>query len=429
MNFRRIAAALPLLICVLVTGLALWHASVLLERPAFPFDDAYISFRYADNFVRGRGLVYNPGEPVEGYTNFLWVLLIAAGIRLGFDPLDTAQVLGGASLLICLVLLARLVWVAQRGVKSLAGKCFGVWAATASLFWLLHTDGFVSFATCGLETLLAATLALAVGLVSHLEVDRWKGWKLGWVHSLAPAALILTRMDGAVFVAVSGLIFLWRSAREKRASRCSAIHLAVLREGVQRYALLAVIVGSWLAWKYSYYGHILPNTYYAKGADEPMWNMGAAYLWKFVESYPATRWLAVLAVVGIVLEVRERSHDFVLWGSTSLALFSCYIVRVGGDFMHYRFAFEAYAVLLGCAAVALVLLARYHWLPPVVLALVLGPNSPGKAKMETKYAMQDLPEMKKFVYDGTRSGPRLKNVLPPDTSAQAWLERSPTFRT
>ena len=37
-------------------------------------EDAYISFHYAQNWVAGAGLVWNPGEaPVEGYTNFLWV--------------------------------------------------------------------------------------------------------------------------------------------------------------------------------------------------------------------------------------------------------------------------------------------------------------------------------------------------------------------
>jgi len=44
-------------------------------RPRAPYwlcDDAYISFRYVRNFVEGRGLVFNPGERVEGYTNFLW---------------------------------------------------------------------------------------------------------------------------------------------------------------------------------------------------------------------------------------------------------------------------------------------------------------------------------------------------------------------
>ena len=41
-------------------------------------DDAFISFRYARNLLEGHGLVFNPGERVEGYTNFLWVLELAA---------------------------------------------------------------------------------------------------------------------------------------------------------------------------------------------------------------------------------------------------------------------------------------------------------------------------------------------------------------
>ena len=39
-------------------------------------DDAFISFRYAENFAQGKGLVFNSGERVEGYSNFLWVILL-----------------------------------------------------------------------------------------------------------------------------------------------------------------------------------------------------------------------------------------------------------------------------------------------------------------------------------------------------------------
>ena len=43
----------------------------------FTQDDAYISYRYAENFIQGNGLVFNPGERVEGYTNFLWIILLS----------------------------------------------------------------------------------------------------------------------------------------------------------------------------------------------------------------------------------------------------------------------------------------------------------------------------------------------------------------
>src|SRR3990172_13263565 len=43
-------------------------------------DDAYITFRYSKNLASGNGPVYNVGEKVEGYTNFLWMLILALGL-------------------------------------------------------------------------------------------------------------------------------------------------------------------------------------------------------------------------------------------------------------------------------------------------------------------------------------------------------------
>src|SRR5262245_65582120 len=60
-------------------------------------DDAYISFRYGDNLVHGHGLVFNPGERVEGYSNFLWVMAMAPAIAGTGDPTLFAQVLGLAA--------------------------------------------------------------------------------------------------------------------------------------------------------------------------------------------------------------------------------------------------------------------------------------------------------------------------------------------
>src|SRR5438045_1442706 len=59
----------------------------------FVIDDAFISFRYAENLARGHGLVYNPGDYVEGYTNFLWVVIIAAVNALGGDSLLWSKLL------------------------------------------------------------------------------------------------------------------------------------------------------------------------------------------------------------------------------------------------------------------------------------------------------------------------------------------------
>jgi hypothetical protein len=52
-------------------------------------DDAYITFRYAHNLAEGRGLVFNEGEYVEGYTNFLWTVLMALAELFGIRSISS----------------------------------------------------------------------------------------------------------------------------------------------------------------------------------------------------------------------------------------------------------------------------------------------------------------------------------------------------
>src|SRR5204863_68876 len=73
-------------------------AAVLLVPHALLFDfvndDAYISFRYARNLAEHGQLVFNVGERVEGFTNFLWTVLLAGGIKLGLSPVLTSRFFG-----------------------------------------------------------------------------------------------------------------------------------------------------------------------------------------------------------------------------------------------------------------------------------------------------------------------------------------------
>jgi arabinofuranosyltransferase len=78
---RRVAIATRVLGFVVVAFFGVVEAWML----RFVQDDAYISWRYADNFARGWGLVWNHGERVEGYTNFLWTLILTIPHVVGID--------------------------------------------------------------------------------------------------------------------------------------------------------------------------------------------------------------------------------------------------------------------------------------------------------------------------------------------------------
>lgn len=71
---------LLLIVALPLTMLFWWHTA---PENGYIYDDAYISYRYAVNLANGRGLVWNVGDaPTQGYTNFLFVVLIALGVRL-----------------------------------------------------------------------------------------------------------------------------------------------------------------------------------------------------------------------------------------------------------------------------------------------------------------------------------------------------------
>ena len=113
-------------------GVTLAVAPLIATRLGFGLvDDAYISLRYAANWAGGRGLVFNPGERVEGYTNFLWVLIEAAAIRLGADPEAALTVAGFAALA---MLAGGVAWLVAA--HTLPGRPLA--AATAGLLVALH---------------------------------------------------------------------------------------------------------------------------------------------------------------------------------------------------------------------------------------------------------------------------------------------------
>src|SRR5947208_3425636 len=73
-------------------------------------DDAFITFRYVQNFVAGNGIVYNIGEYVEGYTHFLWLLTLSGAKFIGFDPVNASICFGivaYASILILFIFISK----------------------------------------------------------------------------------------------------------------------------------------------------------------------------------------------------------------------------------------------------------------------------------------------------------------------------------
>jgi arabinofuranosyltransferase len=272
-------------------------------------DDAFISLRYLANLFAGDGLVYNPGERVWGYTNFLWMAALAPPIRAGLDPLACARGLGLAASL-CLFLLV------------LAGPPAG---PTRARSWnpagaaLLATSGpFLMHAWSGLETSFFSLLLL-ISLRLHGLARERPGWP-GVAAGLATALATLTRPEGSfLFVLLLLDAALERSSSAERLPR----RLGALLLG---FAPLVLVYQACMA---GYYGAFYPNSIDAKVAlSQEQILRGLHYAAVFAFHYPASfliplaaawRWPSAGADERLLLR--------------AIALFALFPVAVGGDWM------------------------------------------------------------------------------------------------
>lgn len=207
-------------------------------------DDAMISMRYARNFAEGRGLVYNPGEAVDGFSNPLWTWIMviphALGLHEGVTTIPIA-ILACALLIATALLIGRVLDenALPSGLRTLV--CLIV-AFDASVF---------EFGVAGLETpLLGFGSALFAGGVL-LRRERWV--------NIGLPILVLARADGAV---VAGALVLWAALDEARETGDRLLDVA--RRQWRRIALLIAVSGALIAWRFALYGHPAPNTYYLK---------------------------------------------------------------------------------------------------------------------------------------------------------------------
>lgn len=213
---------------------------------ASPQEDAHIMFRYARNLAGGHGLTWNPGEdPVEGATAFLWTVLLAGSERLGSGVTNGAIALSVLALVGAVVVLARL---APRHLEIRPSH--GVIAGC-----LLAVSPLVRHAGTGFSAPLAGLLLLL--LTFALARCAWgdPAARSQAAHGVPALGLLLglLRPEGAAVAVVAIACALALAQRSERAR--------LARRAVAWFVLPGAV---YFAWRWTYFGALLPNTFYAK---------------------------------------------------------------------------------------------------------------------------------------------------------------------
>ncbi len=274
-----------------LNGEARRHASVLalisvgfighylvytIPQPFF-IEDAGISFAFARNLIEGDGLVgYPGGERVEGYSNFLWTMLVAGLYGLGVPPWTSAKVMGAVFGVITLPLVYRIV---RRARPHGSGG-----AALLAAAMLAASPQFVIWAASGLENSLVCLL-LAAGIDGVLrEMDDTEQVRLPR-SAIWFALLAMTRPEGLAYGAIAGFALILDAIATRRAR-----HIAV-------WALTLVVpLIAYHSWRYWYFAWEFPNTYYAKlgiGTRFKPWSWTGGG-WKYILKYFENHYLALV---------------------------------------------------------------------------------------------------------------------------------------
>jgi hypothetical protein len=309
----------------------------------FITDDAYISFVYARNFAEHGELVFNLGQYVEGYTNFLWTLLLGLGMLVDIPPEISAKILGAIFAIVTL-------FVASTTVERALGRKTP-WGAMPALL-LAASSGYACWTSGGLETQLFTMLcAIALdGVVAAEEVDHEAGM---YRAGLALALAAMTRPEGLL---VAGVLAIVRIVCNLVARR-SFIGMPDMFAAI----LFLSLWGPWFAWRWWYYGYPFPNTYYVKasgtwagpGMAKEMYEHGGYYMLAWLKQSKLV-YAIPLAALG-VMAARPRTPRFALGLGIALisAVYIPYTISVGGDFMGLHrfimplFVLAAIAVSLG----------------------------------------------------------------------------------
>lgn len=287
-------------------------------------DDAFISFRAASNLVHGHGLVSNVGERVQGFTNPLWTLVVAAALALTPDIYLAAIVL-------CLV--------CTLGVGVLLATRPGAgWGAALAPLLLALSTSYTAFSTSGLENSLAHLLLAA------FAVERFRAVPSSRRVWLLMGLIALNRLDHALLVVPVMAHEAYWAVRTKR-------HWRLL--GDAAWGLAPLIL--WLAWATFYYGFPFPNTAYAKlNLEVPRGTLllqGLAYVVDVALRDPL---VPLVIGVGAVFAWHERrEHGEAVRLLTGAALYLLYVVNIGGDFMSGRFFTAPYLLAVIVVADAL----------------------------------------------------------------------------
>lgn len=279
-------------------------------------EDCFISFRYAENLAAGKGLVYNEGEFVEGYSNFLWTIILSYFSLIGLNIVSVGKALSVLSYALMIFPAAFFfIHPGQKKVHSSRGLVIALMFFNPMLHY--HADR-------ALETNFYALLLLCA--MYYLKRRR------AFVSSMFYLAAALTRPEGFVYF-FAGAFLPFADAYRLYVKERKNINWVKTLSIKDFFIPFIIGFGVFISWRLYVYGHLFPNTVYAKvNKWNFLHNPSIGDLWLLTRSWSLLPLIAVVSFIFLLRVkkgVREKKGVFLI-GATSLLIivYNIYIGKV-----------------------------------------------------------------------------------------------------
>lgn len=340
-------------------------------------EDAWIVYKYVRNLVNGFGLVSNPGgDHEEGYSDLLWVLLLAIAKKFANVDIVIASKILGITSLVILTLLCRSIL--QRAYTIIGLDSLFVYDVILPML-LMIAVGCSTFACYwaaqGLET---SFYSMQIVLLVYFFFRLLRTPEAKYVYILASVSWMswLTRPEGAMnFFVVFAFVILY-AVLERKIGRQLAAHIGA------SIGVILIITAVFLFWKFKYFGDIIANPTYVK--------LGVRRYGQFAPyalGYLKTKGIVFSAALGLSMAVgliycfshllRRKNSELALLMLLIVTLIGSqifFVWQVRNDYMEYwRFWMTHYplAVLLVLLTAPLLLPKTKVWMSVVSVCIGL----------------------------------------------------------
>ena len=324
-----------LILFLIYAGVYIYRSSFVVEGERYFVlnDDAMISMRYAHNLARGEGLVWNPGERVEGFSNPLWTLYMALWHLL---PIPASKMSLPIQITGMLLLAANLVFVRKIALQVTKSE----WIALSAVFLTAFYGPLNNWGLLGMEVS-ALVLILSIALWQTLRASASGEFNRRPYILLGLSTFI--RIDMALPYLALLLLNLYFDRTHRRK------HLSF------GFGMLTASLGLQSILRFIYFADWLPNTYYLKLTGMPLLVRLGNGLTALLSLIWNSGWLLALLPFSILLFRRDRA-------TITLALIflgqAAYSIYVGGDAWEHKgganryisLAMPAFFILLTYAA-------------------------------------------------------------------------------